>query len=888
VGALLSSPPDAVRKVSAVLRRSTHGQPAAIRALDPPPVARWVDDRPAELLELLENLLDVTAVVSRSARHEHPPPSYEGLNLPLPSDTRLRCQSAGDHVVPGLFQEFVDTDGGNVLCFSEQRWNNKGSDMVKYYTASKSRTQGRDSWSVIFRHPVRLDAAGKPGRRVRRGLGTKDEAEADRLVAEVNELLRTETLWEPAAKASLSSRFDSRTLDIFYDGVEPTSHDPEVLRDELLPLPDADQGYRSVLMLGTTGAGKTTLVRQLLGTDPETERFPSTSTAKTTVADTELIFDPSPIYRAAVTFVGRDELIDYLTECVSEAALAVFRDATDTEVRRRLLDHPNQRFRFSYILGRGAAATDDVDDDDDDIDDDDLDESGAFVDLEEEAGGIDFGATADVIATAIQELRTLVARHTDAVRAALADEEDSEGDERVLEELIEETLDEELRGDEAFHSIVDALFDEIEKRFDLLTQGDTRRNRQGWPVSWSWSTEDRAELIRSVTRFSSNYAPLFGTLLTPLVSGIRVAGQFSPAWSDAAPPRLVIIDGEGLGHTPSSAAALSTAVSKRIESVDAVLLVDNAAQPMQAAPVAAMKAVVTSGNASKLLVAFTHFDMVKGDNLPRFSDRENHVKASAENVLKAIGDDLGPFAERVLRQRLDQACFFVGGINEQLDTSKKAGRRTIEEFERLIAAIDSIVERPGETETRPVYDRVNLVLAVREAARSFHDSWQGRLGIAHTPNHPKEHWTRIKALSRRFAEGFADEYDTLKPVSELKRELDEQIYRMLQQPVRWEGPEPTDDEKQQVIDGIANQISKEITELSTRRLKLERGRAWREAYAQAGTGSTFVRARIISNDVYDRAAPIPAVTPSPDQNSFLHEVADVVDRVAEDLGVRLL
>lgn len=115
-----------------------------------------------------------------------------------------------------------------------------------------------------------------------------------------------------------------------------------------------------------------------------------------------------------------------------------------------------------------------------------------------------------------------------------------------------------------------------------------------------------------MTRFSSNYAPLFGTLLTPLVSGIRVAGQFAPTWPDATPPRLVTIDGEGLGHTPGSAATLSTAVSKRIETVDAVLLVDNAAQPMQAAPVAAMKAVVTSGNASKLLVAFTHFDMVKG------------------------------------------------------------------------------------------------------------------------------------------------------------------------------------------------------------------------------------------------------------------------------------
>jgi hypothetical protein len=309
---------------------------------------------------------------------------------------------------------------------------------------------------------------------------------------------------------------------------------------------------------------------------------------------------------------------------------------------------------------------------------------------------------------------------------------------------------------------------------------------------------------------------------------------------------------------------------------------------MQAAPVAAMKAVVTSGNARKLVFCFTHFDLVKGDNLPTFSEREAHVKASGENVLKAIGDDLGPFAERILRQRLERGCFFVGGIDADLDKTKKSGRRTIEQLARLLDAIDRIGDRSEATDTRPVFDRVNLVLAVREAARSFHDAWQGRLGVAFSPSYPKEHWTRIKALSRRFAEGFADEYDTLKPVGKLKRELDEQIYRMLQQPVRWEGPEPTEDQKQQVIDVLANAISTEITDLAARRLKVERGKAWREAYAQAGTGSTFIRARIISSEIYDRAAPIPSVTPSPDQNSFLHEVAAVVNAVATELRVKLL
>lgn len=162
--------------------------------------------------------------------------------------------------------------------------------MDKHYTASKSRSQGRDSWAVIFRHPAVITRRGKPGRRVRRGLGTQDDAAAEALVAQLNEILRTPELWEPSARPPLGIRFDEPVLDIFYDGIEATSTDFEAVRNDFVPLPGADEDYRTVLMLGTTGAGKTTLVRQLLGTDPETERFPSTSTAKTTVADTELIF----------------------------------------------------------------------------------------------------------------------------------------------------------------------------------------------------------------------------------------------------------------------------------------------------------------------------------------------------------------------------------------------------------------------------------------------------------------------------------------------------------------------------------------------------------------------------------------------------------------------
>jgi hypothetical protein len=754
---------------------------------------------------------------------------------------------------------------------------------AKYYTATKSRNAGRAAWSVIFRHPARLElATGKPGRRVRRGLGTSDEAEASLLVEQLNVLLSTPELWEPGARGTATARFDTRVIDIFYEGLEATRVDFEELREQVIPLPGASEGYRTVLMLGTTGAGKTTVVRQVLGTDPKTERFPSTSTAKTTVADTELVMTDDDTYRAVVTFTPRDEVIDYLTENVAEAALAAYRGRSDHEIRRLLLDHVNQRYRFSYVLGRPGVKLNDDDLADDLVDDGATEDEDEPVDLAD-YGEIDLTETDRVIATAVHQVKKVVGRHAQEV---LDDLGDIEEDQVVLQEYIEENLDTDLRQSDEFHTIVDTLFDEVEKRFGVLAAGDLKRNRQGWPTRWSYESDDRDNFIKTVSRFSSNHAKLFGRLLTPLVNGIRVAGRFRPDWYDE-PVHLVLIDGEGLGHTPKSVSTLSTHVATQLQKVDAVILVDNAEQPMQAAPVAALKGIAVSGNASKLHVVFTHFDRVYGPNLPTFSSREEHVLASVENVLKAIGEELGPAAERVLQARIDRARFFVGGIQEPLDQTRKVGSRTIDQFASLLELLANPERLAGAGESRPVFDRMNLSLAVAEATKTFHARWRGTLGLEFNPEHGKEHWTRIKALSRRLAEGWSDEYDGLQPLANLRYYLQVQVYLMLQRPVRWEGGEPSDEERQALLDELSNAVTDKLVELVRRRLRDDVRLGWQDAYAQRGPGSTRVRARIIASEVYDRGAPIPTAVASPDQNRFLKDVAQVIREVAELFGVTL-
>ena len=756
--------------------------------------------------------------------------------------------------------------------------------MEKRYAATLSRSQGRNAWAVIFRHPARVDPnTGKPGLRVRQGLGTAVEEEANELKDQLNQLLSSEEFWSLPARAEAEKRFHRRAVEIFYHGMEPEENDFNAVREAVIPLPTSDNSdYRRALLLGTTGAGKTTLLRQLIGTDPETERFPSTSTAKTTVHETEVVLAPGS-YKAVVTFFPIDEVREHLNECISEAVLSAYRGEDGGEVLRKLLMHVNQRFRFNYILGNGPSTH--LPEDEDEGDEDDL-----ALEPAEEASAestIDLEVTNALLTKTLLTLRQIAGHQGALLKEELGAID--EKDQRVVDELFEEELDRRLREDDQFHRISDDLMDEIELRFSLLTEGAVRRSKQGWPQSWSWETDDRQAFVKAVTRFSSNLASRFGRLLTPLVNGVRVAGPFLPDWNNGQQPKLVLLDGEGLGHTPKSVAAISTSLTRRIEAADAIVLVDSAIQPMQAAPVAAMKEMITSGSASKLLLVFTHFDEVKGDNLPNAAAKEQHVLASAENVLASIGEELGPFAERALRLRLKDACFFVGGIDEHLDSTKKSQKRTIGQIQSLLAAIDGIVEKPAAVQAKPVYDRMNLVLAVKNAAESFHDAWWPRLGLGYKPGVSKEHWKRLWALSRRLGTpGWGDEYDNLKPVADLRKQLQDRLYVFLQNPLRWEPVEPTDDaEKQQVFDGLANALSAKTLDLVARRVRAERMADWQTAFNQSGRGSSFTRASIIGNQIYDRAAPIPDMTPSPDRNAFLHEVAALVDSVCAEGGAAL-
>jgi hypothetical protein len=741
------------------------------------------------------------------------------------------------------------------------------------YTASKSKTGSRPGWSVTFRHPRLNDSRGKPGRKIRRGLGTTDEAEADRLVAQLNEILSDESWWTSARREDAQLHFAKPIVDAFYDELSAIAADPWDVRGAHIPLPGREDGYSRVLFVGTTGAGKTSLLRQIIGSDPEKDRFPSTSTAKTTIADTEVVLADGE-YKAVVTFAPRFAVHSNVLECVLNACAAVWDGEDDTRVADRLLNHPDQRFRMGYILGNWRPTEDDTG----------SEEDWSFDDEAETVAAEEGAEVEDNRARNQTVLESYVARIRRACEQGIARVSAGLGEDiwtkvgRERDEALDVLLWE-LEDDNDVEELVQDIVDEMLARFDFIEAGELRRRSDGWPDVWIFSSEDRDEFIREVRWFSSNYASEFGRLLTPLVNGIRVAGPLYPTFTEDR-PRLVLLDGQGLGHTPDSASSVTTHVTRRFESADVILLVDSAQQPMQAAPLSVLRVVAASGNFDKLAVAFTHFDLVKGHNLPTPEAKRAHVLASVRNGITSLRDALGTLAASALEKSLLPRCFMLGGL--QASTTKLPSG-VIRELNRLLGVFVDAIREPELPEAKPVYDTTGILFAVQLAARKFHEPWAARLGLDTSPGISKEHWTRVKALTRRIQGEWDVEYDNLKPLADLQERLMEEISKFLDAPAGWTRPPKGEEEAQQATALVKKSVFGALQAFLHGRLISDRLKEWRDAYNQSGKGSATRRAHDIS-EIYDAAAPVPGAVVTNETREFLAGMRRIVHEAIQAAG----
>ncbi|MHC1700109.1 MAG: GTPase domain-containing protein [Humidesulfovibrio sp.] len=749
------------------------------------------------------------------------------------------------------------------------------------YTASKSQSN-RPGWSISFRHPLRRDARGRIGLKMRRGLGTTDENEAQKMVDEMNHILEDQSWWNAARRPEAEARFSKAVVEAFFDEIQAGGENLEGLREACIHLPSASDEYTRVLFVGTTGAGKTSLLRQLIGSDPDRDRFPSTAPAKTTISDIEVVLAEGR-YEAVVTFFTAFQIQANIEECIVDACLSSMQRDSDDMITNKFLNHRDQRFRLSYILGNLREDSGDV-----------SGESFSF-DPEEEAPEDDDGIpeseairNSQAIKAYLKRIKTLSDETAGRIKTELGVDSGhvSPQDRAAASELIEENFESYLVQNESFHELVQDVMEDVRSRFEHIPQETLSVRSSGWPDVWTFQSENRDEFIRQIRWFSSNYWRQFGRLLTPLVEGIRVKGPFCPDHYGSV-PKLALIDGQGLGHTPDSASSVTTHITSKFSKSNVILLVDNAQQPMQAAPLSVLRAVATSGHYAKLSIAFTHFDQIKGKNLRSFADKRAHVMASVSQAISNMADTVGASVAKAMSQGLDDRCFMLGGLDKQFGQLPESARSYMQtQIDEMISFFESSIEPPEPIEALPIYDPTGINFALQKAVDTFHGPWEARLGLDVYEGVRKEHWTRVKALNRRLANELDIEYDSLRPVADLVARITEAMSRFLDNPIEWTRTPADEHEEQLAIAQIKQEASEGILTLAKKRLAEDNLSNWRTAYDYRGGGSTVRRAEMIDH-ILGCAAPKLDATLNVSARGFLKGIRGIMVESIETVGGKI-
>jgi hypothetical protein len=256
--------------------------------------------------------------------------------------------------------------------------------------------------------------------------------------------------------------------------------------------------------------------------------------------------------------------------------------------------------------------------------------------------------------------------------------------------------------------------------------------------------------------------------------------------------------------------------------------------------------------------------------------------ASVRNGISSF-KDMGQISVASLQRNIDDRCFMLGYLDHP---SARLPKGFIGEFDQLLDFFQRSITPEEPMDLEPAFDMAGVSFAVREAADDFNKRWAGLLGTGAGYGTQKEHWTRIKALTRRFAQQWDVEYDTLRPVADLVKRLEESILKFLEKPLEWSRRPKDEDEAEAALSPIRQQVSAAIHDLARQRIADLHVPDWVGAYHHRGKGSTFVRSREVM-DIYDAAAPIPGTIVDRIAVEFLREIRQLVRVAIEDNGGRI-
>jgi adenylate kinase family enzyme len=437
--------------------------------------------------------------------------------------------------------------------------------------------------------------------------------------------------------------------------------------DELSPIP---VNMPKFYLLGDTGAGKTTIVRKILGTDKY--KFPSVQQKRTTVAVTEYVLSRDLPFKASYIFKTEIQINEFINEilevAIEKAYLADYKGVFDKEeLIENLEETPDERFRLRYIL--------------------------STVELEE-------------VATIISD--TVLPKLHNSIDTLKVEFDSGDEDIGVIVALALENIKSVLSDIQAhIMSLISSKVAEMCDGYELLSSTDYYQH-----------TEQKIdEFIAQAKKLLSSAK----NSISPVIEYARLEGNLLADWLPDN-TELVLIDGEGIGHDTREASSLSARHLDYFHFADSIGLVEESKKPFASGGKSAMEGIIRNGYLDKFKLIFSKLDEVEvGDDGD--TDREEQireVKKGFRNVKNALKED--GLESNIAGGNL----YYLSNMKD-----KEPNPDSVCEIERLITDIKCRFDEETPQFVEPVYDYEMLSSYLVKSSDNFITKWNSMLNSKH-------------------------------------------------------------------------------------------------------------------------------------------------------------
>lgn len=642
--------------------------------------------------------------------------------------------------------------------------------MSKYRATISENTGG--SLSMIFRHPRKPDEKTGYGKRIRRGLGTRDEKVAQKYIDEMNEILSNYIFWNNEKKEYAKSKFSEIVVNAYYDNLETEIMDNRKKLDEKMPIYEIpkeldrvesdeaqdyaeDHGKESInkvpkkesdilhflssqktplckefLVMGEQWSGKMDFIHEISGLqtkgiNPNMEKtfcFGDHFNFQIGVS-----FVSERDFEFAIKEILRSIAIDFLMDSTLDSGYRPFND----EDRIDLLLHESVAgIQLSYILGEQP---------------------------EKSLTASYLNSIYHIVLDYKEDYtrKNIILMDRFRIQGEFGEGEvDQNYFSYRFDDDMEHDFEKFLFTNDLFYELIEQIKTVVRKAYKEFDS--TNLTYSDWLHDWFFETKNQEEFI-------SVYHKLFNAkehrILRSMISEIRVKSNMIDEnyRTCLLPFKKGIMLTDASQYFKDNSEFLSFSLFEKIHSCHAILFFVSAVKGLSEKDKKAIKSLIESGFAENMLFVYTHMDLLGDEMFESEEDKRNSVFRELRGYLESLRKGWVKVLSDYLFEKLTTRVFFL----DKLDAIKKQSnqneienifnrlekkftndKKLYEDLKKTYAKIKLIGYRETHSYGKEfqiqtlAFQVLRLYPYLQEASRDFWRIWKRKLNEKYNQNMP--------------------------------------------------------------------------------------------------------------------------------------------------------